>query len=88
VCAQPNPAGGAGIIYIGAFEATRHWGGSHSLLAFGLLGWVMKQFAGRGRRSFPASCWRHHRALSIHLGRTLRLTRLTLQWWPFLTIAY
>src|SRR2546430_250829 len=33
-----------GIIYIGAFEATRQWGGLYSLLVFGLLGWVMKQF--------------------------------------------
>jgi TctA family transporter len=33
-----------GIIYIGAFEATRQWGDLYSLLAFGLLGWIMKQF--------------------------------------------
>src|SRR3954464_15185236 len=33
-----------GIIYIGAFEATRQWGDLYSLLAFGLLGWTMKQF--------------------------------------------
>jgi TctA family transporter len=33
-----------GIVYIGAFEATRQWGDLYSLLAFGLLGWIMKQF--------------------------------------------
>lgn len=33
-----------GIIYIGAFEATRQWGDLHALLFFGLLGWLMKQF--------------------------------------------
>ncbi|MEA2987768.1 MAG: putative tricarboxylic transport rane protein [Alphaproteobacteria bacterium] len=33
-----------GIIYIGGFEATRQWGDLYSLLAFGLLGWIMKQF--------------------------------------------
>src|SRR3954467_11096080 len=33
-----------GIVYIGAFEATRQWGAFSSLLAFGLLGGVMKQF--------------------------------------------
>ncbi|HVY56979.1 MAG TPA: tripartite tricarboxylate transporter permease [Xanthobacteraceae bacterium] len=33
-----------GIIYIGAFEATRQWGDLHTLLFFGLLGWLMKQF--------------------------------------------
>src|SRR4029079_9210566 len=33
-----------GIVYIGAFEATRQWGDLYSLLAFGLLGWTMKQF--------------------------------------------
>src|SRR5262245_4753053 len=33
-----------GIIYIGAFEATRQWGDLYSLLVFGLLGWTMKQF--------------------------------------------
>src|SRR5437762_3324821 len=33
-----------GVIYIGAFEATRQWGDLYSLLAFGLLGWTMKQF--------------------------------------------
>jgi TctA family transporter len=32
-----------GIIYIGAFEASRQWGDLFSLLAFGLLGWIMKQ---------------------------------------------
>src|SRR5262249_27481831 len=29
---------------IGGFEATRQWGDLYSLLGFGLLGWVMKQF--------------------------------------------
>jgi TctA family transporter len=33
-----------GIIYIGAFEATRQWGDLYSLLFFGLVGWLMKQF--------------------------------------------
>jgi TctA family transporter len=32
-----------GIIYIGAFEGSRSWGDLFSLLAFGLLGWTMKQ---------------------------------------------
>src|SRR5207253_883251 len=32
------------IIYIGAFEATRQWGDLYSLLAFGVIGWIMKQF--------------------------------------------
>src|SRR3954463_2208537 len=33
-----------GIIYIGAFEASRQWGDLFALLFFGLLGWLMKQF--------------------------------------------
>jgi hypothetical protein len=33
-----------GVIYIGAFEATRQWGDLYSLLVFGLIGWTMKQF--------------------------------------------
>jgi TctA family transporter len=33
-----------GIIYIGAFEATRQWGDLFALLFFGLVGWFMKQF--------------------------------------------
>src|SRR5215203_2687855 len=33
-----------GIVYIGAFEATRQWEDMFSLLGFGILGWVMKQF--------------------------------------------
>ena len=33
-----------GIIYIGAFEATRQWGDLYALLFFGLVGWCMKQF--------------------------------------------
>ena len=32
-----------GIVYIGAFEASRSWGDLFALLAFGLLGWIMKQ---------------------------------------------
>src|SRR4030095_8905624 len=32
-----------GIIYIGAFEASRSWGDLVALLLFGLLGWIMKQ---------------------------------------------
>src|SRR5215213_7732794 len=33
-----------GIVYIGAFEATRSWGDLFALLFFGVLGWLMKQF--------------------------------------------
>src|SRR6266446_6333896 len=33
-----------GILYIGAFEATRQWGDLFTLLFFGLVGWIMKQF--------------------------------------------
>jgi TctA family transporter len=33
-----------GIVYIGAFEASRDWGDLYSLLFFGVLGWLMKQF--------------------------------------------
>jgi TctA family transporter len=33
-----------GIVYIGAFEASRNWGDLFALLTFGLLGWLMKQF--------------------------------------------
>ena len=33
-----------GIVYIGAFEATRAWGDLFTLLFFGLVGWIMKQF--------------------------------------------
>jgi TctA family transporter len=33
-----------GIVYLGAFEATRQWGDLYALLFFGVLGWVMKQF--------------------------------------------
>jgi hypothetical protein len=33
-----------GIIYIGAFEATRQWGDLYALLFFGVVGWLMKQF--------------------------------------------
>ncbi len=33
-----------GIVYIGAFEAKRDWGDLYSLLFFGLVGWLMKQF--------------------------------------------
>lgn len=32
-----------GIIYIGAFQGSRHWGDLYTLLLFGVLGWVMKQ---------------------------------------------
>src|SRR5438477_7220115 len=32
-----------GIIYIGAFEATRQWGDLYTLLLFGVIGWIMKQ---------------------------------------------
>jgi hypothetical protein len=32
-----------GIIYIGAFEASRQWGDLFALLFFGLVGWTMKQ---------------------------------------------
>jgi TctA family transporter len=33
-----------GIVYIGAFEATRDWGDLFNLLFFGVIGWLMKQF--------------------------------------------
>jgi TctA family transporter len=33
-----------GIVYIGAFEASRDWGDLFSLLLFGVIGWLMKQF--------------------------------------------
>jgi putative tricarboxylic transport membrane protein len=33
-----------GIVYIGAFEATRSWGDLFALLGFGVVGWLMKQF--------------------------------------------
>ena len=33
-----------GIVYIGAFEATRQWGDLYTLLFFGVVGWLMKQF--------------------------------------------
>jgi TctA family transporter len=32
------------IVYIGGFEASRDWGDLYSLLFFGLVGWLMKQF--------------------------------------------
>ena len=32
------------VVYIGAFEASRDWGDLYSLLFFGLVGWLMKQF--------------------------------------------
>jgi TctA family transporter len=32
-----------GVVYIGAFEASRSWGDLIALLMFGVLGWVMKQ---------------------------------------------
>lgn len=31
------------VMYIGAFQATRSWGDFYALLAFGVLGWVMKR---------------------------------------------
>ncbi len=33
-----------GVVYIGAFEATRQWGDLFALLLFGVVGWLMKQF--------------------------------------------
>ncbi len=33
-----------GIVYIGAFEASRNWGDLYALLFFGVIGWLMKQF--------------------------------------------
>ncbi|AMN44652.1 tripartite tricarboxylate transporter permease [Rhodoplanes sp. Z2-YC6860] len=32
------------VVYIGAFEASRSWGDLIALLAFGVFGWLMKQF--------------------------------------------
>lgn len=31
------------IMYVGAFQASRNWGDLYTLLAFGILGWTMKQ---------------------------------------------
>src|ERR1043166_8689194 len=49
--ARPRPTAGTppppavlGIVYIGAFEATRSWGDLVTLLFFGVVGWLMKQF--------------------------------------------
>ena len=33
-----------GVVYIGAFEANRSWGDLIALLAFGVVGWLMKQY--------------------------------------------
>jgi TctA family transporter len=33
-----------GVVYIGAFEASRSWGDLFALLGFGVFGWLMKQF--------------------------------------------
>jgi len=33
-----------GVVYIGAFEASRQWGDLFALLFFGVVGWLMKQF--------------------------------------------
>jgi len=33
-----------GVVYIGAFEASRNWGDLFALLLFGIVGWLMKQF--------------------------------------------
>src|SRR5262249_32306652 len=50
-CARPAPLlyslllrAALGIISIGAFEAPRQWGDLFTLLFFGLIGWMMKQF--------------------------------------------
>jgi TctA family transporter len=32
-----------GVVYIGAFEASRNWGDLFTLLLFGVVGWLMKQ---------------------------------------------
>jgi TctA family transporter len=32
-----------GVVYIGAFEASRNWGDLFALLLFGVIGWLMKQ---------------------------------------------
>src|ERR1043166_6353722 len=49
--ARPRPTAGTppppavlGIVYIGAFEVTRSWGDLVTLLFFGVVGWLMKQF--------------------------------------------
>ena len=40
-----------GIIYIGAFQGSRHWGDLYTLLFFGVLGWIDEAARnGRGRR--------------------------------------
>ncbi|MEX0842389.1 MAG: tripartite tricarboxylate transporter permease [Xanthobacteraceae bacterium] len=33
-----------GVVYIGSFESSRDWGDLYSLLLFGVIGWLMKQF--------------------------------------------
>jgi len=54
-----------GIIYIGAFEATRQWGDLFTLLFFGLVGWIMKQFKWPRPAAHPRRrAGRHHRTLS------------------------
>ena len=62
-----------GIVYIGAFEATRQWGDLY--LAAGLrpgrLDHEAVQMAAAAAHS-RRGAWRHHRALSVHLGRALR----------------
>jgi TctA family transporter len=32
-----------GVMFVGAFQATRQWGDLYTLLLFGLLGWIMKR---------------------------------------------
>ena len=63
-----------GIVYIGAFEASRSWGDLFALLLFGVLGWVMKQFKWpRPPLVLGLVLGDSHRALHVHLDRALRL---------------
>ena len=63
-----------GIIYIGAFEATRVSGATCiTLLFFGLVGWMHEAVQVAAAAAHPRrGAGRHHRALHVHLGRALR----------------
>ena len=62
-----------GIIYIGAFEATRQWGDLYALLFFGLRRLVHEAVQVAAAAAHPGrGARRHHRALHVHLGRALR----------------
>ena len=61
------------IVFLASFQATRHYGDLWSLLAFSLLGWLMKRFSWPRAAADPgAGAQRHHRELSVHLHQSLR----------------